>query len=98
MAKTESDAKRELIAVQNRKARHDYEIMGRYETGMSCAVRRSSRCAPGALTSKDSFALVERGEIFLHNVHIAQYEPATASTTTRSAYANCSCTAAKSAD
>ena len=28
MAKMESGAKRELIAVQNRKARHDYEVMG----------------------------------------------------------------------
>ena len=34
MAKTESGAKREFVAVQNRKARHDYEVMGRYETGI----------------------------------------------------------------
>ena len=41
---------------------------------LSCAARKSSRCALGRANLKDSFALVERGEIFLHNVHIAQYE------------------------
>ena len=74
MAKTESDAKRELIAVQNRKARHDYEVMGRYETGIVLRGTEVKSLRAGRANLKDSFALVERGEIFLHNVHIAQYE------------------------
>ena len=74
MAKIESDAKRELIAVQNRKARHDYEIMGRYETGIVLRGTEVKSLRAGRANLKDSFALVERGEIFLHNVHIAHYE------------------------
>ena len=74
MAQTESNAKRKLIAVQNRKARHDYEIMGRYETGIVLCGTEVKSLRAGRANLKDSFALVERGEIFLHNVHIAHYE------------------------
>ena len=74
MAKPENGVKREFIAVQNRKARHDYEVMGRYETGIVLRGTEVKSLRAGRANLKDSFALVERGEIFLHNVHIAQYE------------------------
>lgn len=74
MANMEKGAKRELIAVQNRKARHDYEVMGRYETGIVLRGTEVKSLRAGRANLKDSFALVERGEIFLHKVHIAHYE------------------------
>jgi len=74
MAKTENGAKRESIVVQNRKARHDYEVMGRYETGLVLRGTEVKSLRAGRANLKDSFALVERGEVFLYNVHIAQYE------------------------
>tara|TARA_Y100000310_G_C20340902_1_gene649742 strand:+ start:9 stop:536 length:528 start_codon:yes stop_codon:yes gene_type:complete len=74
MAEEEKGVAREVIVVQNRKARYDYEVLARYETGIVLRGTEVKSLRGGQVNLKDSFATIERGEVFLHNVHISHYE------------------------
>jgi SsrA-binding protein len=62
--------------VSNRRARHDFEILERYETGivLTGAEVKSLRGGRGSLA--ESFARVRGGEIWLEGMHIPPYEQA----------------------
>jgi SsrA-binding protein len=62
------------VIVQNRKARHDFEVIDRCETGIVLRGTEVKSLRDGLITLKDSFAAVERGEVFLYNVHISHYK------------------------
>lgn len=63
--------------VSNRRARHDYEILERYEAGivLTGAEVKSLRGGRGSLA--ESFARVRGGEVWLEGMHIPPYEQAT---------------------
>lgn len=63
---------RKLIA-QNRKARHDYTIEDTFEAGMVLMGTEVKSLRAGRASLVDGFAMVEDGEIWLHNVHIPEY-------------------------
>ena len=63
---------RKLIA-QNRKARHDYSIEDVYEAGLVLMGTEVKSLRAGRASLVDGFAMVEDGEIYLHNVHIPEY-------------------------
>jgi SsrA-binding protein len=63
---------RKLIA-QNRKARHDYSIEDTFEAGMVLMGTEVKSLRAGRASLVDGFAMVEDGEIWLHNVHIPEY-------------------------
>lgn len=79
MAKTKEDVRSDgkKIVVQNRKARHDYEIMDRFEAGIVLQGTEVKSLRAGKVNLKDSYALVEAGEVFLHRVYIGAYEEGT---------------------
>jgi SsrA-binding protein len=58
---------------QNRKARHDYELLEAFEAGivLSGTEVRSLREGGGQLT--DTFILIRRSEAWLHGLHIRPY-------------------------
>lgn len=62
-----------LIAT-NRKARHDYSIEETFEAGIVLAGTEVKSLRVGKVTLRDSFARVDKGEVWLHNVHISPYE------------------------
>ncbi|WP_257351904.1 SsrA-binding protein SmpB [Pseudalkalibacillus decolorationis] len=62
-----------LIA-QNKKARHDYIIEETFETGIVLQGTEIKAIRAGRVQLKDSFARVQNGEVFLHNMHISHYE------------------------
>jgi SsrA-binding protein len=62
-----------LIA-QNKKAAHDYFIEETYEAGIVLQGTEIKSIRAGKVNLKDSFAKVEKGEVFLHNMHISPYE------------------------
>ncbi len=64
------------LVAQNRKARHDYEILDSYETGIVLVGTEVKALRAGKANMKDSFAAVDQGELFLYNLHIGAYEPA----------------------
>ena len=62
------------IIAQNRKARHDFDVLDRFETGIVLRGTEVKSLRDGLITLKDSFATVERGEVFLYNMHISHYK------------------------
>jgi SsrA-binding protein len=62
-----------LIA-QNKKAYHDYFIEETLEAGIALTGTEVKSLRAGRVNLRDSYAAVERGELFLIGVHISPYE------------------------
>jgi len=60
--------------VENRKARHDYHLLERYEAGLVLQGTEVKSLRAGKVTIRDSFARVEGNEIFLYDLHISPYD------------------------
>jgi len=67
-------ADREIIAV-NRRARHDYDIQETYDAGLVLTGTEIKSVRARRVDLRDAYAQVERGEAWLHNMHISPYEP-----------------------
>lgn len=64
----------EKIISTNRKARHDYHIEETYEAGIVLTGTEVKSVRAARVNLKDSYALVENGELLLYNMHISPYE------------------------
>ena len=62
------------IVTQNRKARHDYHILDTFESGIALEGTEVKSLRAGNANLKDSYARVDSGEVWLHNMHISPYE------------------------
>jgi SsrA-binding protein len=61
----------------NRQASFRYELIDRYEAGMQLMGSEVKSLRAGRVQLKDAYAaLTPDGELWLHNVHIAPYAPA----------------------
>lgn len=62
------------IIAENRKARHDFELLDKYEAGvvLTGSEVKSIRC--GDINLKDSFVVFKGDEVFLQNCHISVYK------------------------
>jgi SsrA-binding protein len=58
---------------QNKKARHDYDILETVEAGIVLAGSEVKSLRDGKVQLRDSYARVEDGEVWLHGVHVAPY-------------------------
>ncbi len=70
--KTERQKAERLIA-ENRKAYHDYHVLETYEAGIALVGTEVKAIREGRVNLRDSFARVESGEVFVHNLHISPY-------------------------
>jgi SsrA-binding protein len=61
------------VVCQNRKARHDYEILDTVEAGMALLGSEVKSLRGGGASLVDSFAEVRGTEVFLVGANIAQY-------------------------
>lgn len=59
---------------ENRKARHDYFIEETYEAGIALSGTEVKSIRLGKANLKDSYAMVENGEVILYNMHVSPYE------------------------
>ena len=64
------------LVTENRKARHDYEILETFEAGMVLTGSEVKSLRAGRANLKDSYARIDRGEAFLWNAHISPYAAA----------------------
>jgi SsrA-binding protein len=64
------------LVTENRKARHDYEILETFEAGLMLTGSEVKSLRAGRANLKDSYARIERGEAFLLNAHISPYAAA----------------------
>lgn len=64
---------KKIIAV-NRKAWHDYFVDETYEAGIELFGTEVKSVREGAVNLKDSYCLIEKGELFATGVRISPYE------------------------
>lgn len=64
------------IITINRRARHDYFIEETIEAGLVLTGSEVKSLRAGKAQLKDSHARIERGEAWLANAHISEYNPA----------------------
>ena len=62
------------IITENRKARHDYTIEESFEAGNELKGTELKSMRAGKANLKDSFAIIENGELYLYGMHISPYE------------------------
>ena len=72
MARPKDESEDTLIA-DNRKAFHDYHILETFEAGVALLGTEVKGIREGRANLRDSYAQVDRGEVWLHNVHINPY-------------------------
>lgn len=65
------------IIARNRKARHQFEIFDTFEAGIVLKGPEVKSVRAGNVAFQDAFARIEGGEVWLYNLHISPYEPAT---------------------
>ena len=73
MTKKHPKQKRNPV-VENRKARHDYHIEDSVTCGMVLSGTEVKSIRIGRAQLKDSFARIEKGELWLYNCHISPYQ------------------------
>ena len=72
MSTDEKNGKK-LIAT-NRKAFHDYYVEERLEAGIQLFGTEVKSLRQGAVNLKDSYCVIEKGELFATGIHISPYE------------------------
>ena len=62
------------VLVSNRKARHFYTILETLEAGITLKGTEIKSLRSGNANLQDSYAMIEKGELWLHGMHIGPYE------------------------
>ena len=65
------------VVAQNRKARHDYAVEDTYEAGLVLQGTEVKSLRQGRASLVDGFVDIDRGEAWLHGVHIPEYTQGT---------------------
>jgi SsrA-binding protein len=74
MATEQTDReKAQRIIADNRKAYHDYHVLDTMEAGVALLGTEVKAIREGRVNLRDSFARIDRGEVWLMNVHISPY-------------------------
>jgi SsrA-binding protein len=71
-ARNDKDDSEQLIA-DNRKALHDYHVLETFEAGIALLGTEVKGIREGKANLRDAYARVDRGEVWLYNVHINPY-------------------------
>ena len=72
-AKAEDDKAASQPIADNRKAFHDYHILETFEAGIALLGTEVKGIREGQANLRDAFARVDKGEVWLFNVHINPY-------------------------
>ena len=63
--------------VTNKKAYHDYEIIEKYEVGVSLVGSEVKSLRAGKVSLKEAYVSFVSGEAYIKSMHIAEYKDAT---------------------
>ncbi len=67
---------KEKIICSNKYAFHEYSVLETYEAGIVLEGSEVKSLRAGNVNLKDSFCLIQNGEAFIKNMHIAVYDKA----------------------
>src|SRR4051812_43323458 len=71
----DKDAEKPIkLIADNRRARHEYEILEVFETGIELKGTEVKSMRGGKANLADAFARIEDGELYLYNCHISPYD------------------------
>ena len=62
------------MVANNKKALFDYFIEDKYEAGISLAGTEVKSLRMGKCSIKEAFIRIEKGEVYVYNMHISPYE------------------------
>lgn len=62
------------LAAQNKKAYHDYFVEETYEAGIELFGTEVKSIRAGTVNMKDSYCVIEQGELYATGIHISPYE------------------------
>jgi SsrA-binding protein len=62
------------MEIRNRSAFHEFFIEDKYDAGMVLTGTEVKALRSGKASFNDSFCTIDRGEVWLRNLHIAEYE------------------------
>ena len=71
-AKSAREAAQQVVA-ENRKAAYDYHLLDTYEAGVALLCTEVKSIREGRVNLRDSYARIEGGELWVHNIHISPY-------------------------
>lgn len=71
--KSPDEKQTDVLIADNRKAHHDYHILETFEAGVALLGTEVKGIREGKANLRDSYARVEKGEVWLYNVHINPY-------------------------
>jgi SsrA-binding protein len=71
--RTEGTPEQKTVA-SNRKARHDYQILERFEAGIQLTGSEVKSLRQGRASLTEAYARIEGGEAWLESMHIPPYE------------------------
>lgn len=66
----------ERVVTENRRARYAYHIVETFECGIVLTGSEVKSIRDGTISLVDGYAIIKNNEVFLLNVHIAAYNPA----------------------
>jgi len=69
----EDREKAQKLIADNRKALHDYHVLETWEAGVALLGTEIKAIREGRVNLRDSFARLDKGEVWLMNVHISPY-------------------------
>ncbi|GAA3611766.1 SsrA-binding protein SmpB [Secundilactobacillus similis DSM 23365 = JCM 2765] len=72
LSKKKAPADKNVMA-QNKKARHDYQILDTYEAGLVLTGTEIKSVRDKRVNLQDGFAQIRNGEAWLMNIHISEY-------------------------
>ena len=69
-------AESQKLITQNKKARHEYEVLDTMEAGIVLEGSEVKSCRRGAVNLIDSYGRIEGGEMYIVDMHISPYSHA----------------------
>ncbi len=72
-ARSPKEKSADRLLADNRKASHDYHFLEMFEAGVALLGTEVKSIREGRVNLRDSYALIDSGEVFLENVHISAY-------------------------
>ncbi len=61
------------LLAANRRALHEYEVLERHEAGLALLGSEVKSVKDGKISLAEAFASFDKGELWLHRAHIAEY-------------------------
>ena len=75
-SKNDTNRRQSSTVTVNRRARYDYDILGTVEAGLVLSGTEIKSIRGRKVSLSDSYARPTDGEMWLHNLHVDEYSPA----------------------